>query len=135
MILNVGSIFFSVDNKLRPLNDFSSFSVIVETAPVKLSRDFLKIPVTTTSSSSFSAGFNTTISSEISLLPSITISLDSIPTIENCNVCFPAGIEKENFPSISVAAPIEVPFINTVTPGKAPPLSSETCPDTFTDFC
>ena len=128
-------MFFSVDNRLRPLNDFNSFSVIVETAPVKLSRDFLKIPVTTTSSNSFFAGFNTTTISGISLLLSITISLDSIPTIENCNTCFPAGIEKVNFPSTSVAAPMDVPFINTVTPGRCSPFSSETCPDTFTDFC
>ena len=31
------AIFFNVDNKLRPRKDFSSFSVIVDTEPVKLS--------------------------------------------------------------------------------------------------
>ena len=56
-------------------------------------------------------------------------SLFFIPTKEKTNTIGVFGSHfNSNFPSISVATPVTVPFTNTVTPGNGSPFSSFTVP-------
>ncbi len=61
-------------------------------------------------------------------------SLVSIPIKEKVKDFIAEVTSIENFPSISVLTPEEVPFKITVTPGKGFPCSSFTTPFTVFDF-
>ena len=98
---------------------------------MKLSFLRVKIPVTTTSSSLTSSSRNTIVNSFCSTPAlnrgSLTISV-FIPIKETTSVAVSVGTNNLNFPSTSVAVPIDVPPRRTETPGMGCFFSSITFP-------
>ena len=100
---------------------------------MKLSFLRVKIPVTTTSSNFTSSSRNTIVNSFCSSPAfnrgTFTTSV-FIPIKETTSVAVSAGTNNLNFPSTSVAVPIDVPPKRTETPGIGSFFSSTTFPRT-----